>query len=129
VVRRGDSFRDPLEQVTGLAVEHPAHGIQGAETNRLGATVLQDRHVRRREPDTLGEFPDAHLAFGQLDVDAHHDGHQITASLSVRSVVACCSARITTVNSPSTVTPTDIKKSRRGSPGSSALNEEKTTLS
>jgi hypothetical protein len=122
VVGGGGSFRDPLEQVTGLAVEHPAHGIQGAETNSLGTTVLEHRHVRRREPDTLGEFPDAHLAFGQLDVDAHHDGHQITASMSVRSVVACCSsARITTINSPSTVTATDIKNSRSGSPGSSAL--------
>ena len=57
MVPRGSSFRNPLEQVTGLAVEHPAHGIQGAETNSLGATVLQYRHVRRREPDTLGEFP------------------------------------------------------------------------
>jgi hypothetical protein len=41
VVRRDGSFRDPLEQVTGLAVQHPAHGIQGAETNSLGTTVLQ----------------------------------------------------------------------------------------
>ena len=64
----------------------------------------------RREPDTLGELPDAHLALGQLDVDAHHDGHQMTASMSVRSVVACRSrARITTINSPSTVTPTTSK--------------------
>ena len=60
------------------------------------------------------ENPDAHLAFGQLDVDAHHDGNQITASMSVRSVVTCrSSARITTINSPSTVTPTVIKNSRR----------------
>jgi hypothetical protein len=57
VVRGGGSFRDPLEQVTGLAVEHPAHGIQSAETNSLGATVLQHCHVCRREPDTLGELP------------------------------------------------------------------------
>ena len=27
VVGGGGSFRDPLEQVAGLAVEHPAHGI------------------------------------------------------------------------------------------------------
>ena len=33
VVRRGGSFLDPLQQVTGLAVEHPAHSLQGAETN------------------------------------------------------------------------------------------------
>jgi hypothetical protein len=39
VVRRGGSFRDPLEQVTGLALQHPAHGIQSAETNRLGALL------------------------------------------------------------------------------------------
>jgi hypothetical protein len=56
MVGRGGSFVDPLEQVTGLAVEHPTHGLQGAETNRLGLTVLQHRHVGRREPDTLGEF-------------------------------------------------------------------------
>jgi hypothetical protein len=31
VARRGGSFRDPLEQVTGLAVEHPAHGWQRIE--------------------------------------------------------------------------------------------------
>ena len=52
-VRRSASFREPLEQVTGLAVQYPAHCIQGAETNSLGTTVLQHRHVGRREPDTL----------------------------------------------------------------------------
>jgi hypothetical protein len=56
-VRRGGSFRDPLEQVTRLAVEHPAHGIQSAETNSLGATVLEHRYVRQREPDALGNSP------------------------------------------------------------------------
>src|SRR5215212_6560139 len=118
----GDSFLDPLEQVTRLAVEHPTHRLQCAEPNSLGATVLQHRDVRRREPDPLGEFTDAHLASGQLDVDAHHDGHQMTASMSVRSVVACrSSARITTINRPSTETPTTIKNIRSGSPGSSAL--------
>src|SRR5215218_9974284 len=118
----GGSFLDPLEQVTWLAVEHPTHGLQSAEPNSLRATVLQHRDIRRCQPDPLGEFTDAHLASGQLDVDAHHDGHQMIASLSVRSVVACrSSARITTINSPSTETPTTIKNSRSGSPGSSAL--------
>src|SRR5215217_5272456 len=119
---RAGSLLDPLEQITRLAIEHPAHGLQGAETNSLGATVLEHRHIRRCEPDPLGEFTDAHLVSGQLDVDAHHDGHQITASMSVRSVVACrSSARITTINRPSTETPTTIRNSRSGSPGSSAL--------
>jgi hypothetical protein len=53
VVRRGGSLRYPLEQVTGLAVEHPAHGLQSAETNSLGTTILQHCNVRRREPDPL----------------------------------------------------------------------------
>ena len=57
LVRRNGSFCDPLEQVTWLAVEHPAHGLQGAETNSLGATVLEHRYVRQREPDALGNSP------------------------------------------------------------------------
>ena len=61
----------PLEQVTGLAVEHPAHGFQGAEAHGLGPAVLQHRHVRGGEPDAIGELPHAHPALGQLDVDAH----------------------------------------------------------
>jgi hypothetical protein len=56
LVRRNGSFSDRLEQVTGLAVEHPAHGLQGAETNSLRTTVFQHRDVRRREPGTLREF-------------------------------------------------------------------------
>ena len=35
--------------------------------------------------------------------------------------------RITTINSPSTVTPVDIKNSRSGNPGSSALKESTPT--
>src|SRR5215207_5713331 len=120
--RAGSSLLDPLEQITRLAVEHPAHCLQGAETDSLGATVLEHRHIGRCEPDPFGEFTDAHLVSSQLDVDAHHDGHQITASMSVRKVVACrSSARITTITSPSTVTPITIKNSKSGSPGSSAL--------
>jgi hypothetical protein len=46
----------------------------------------------------------------------------MTASMSVRSVVACrSSARITAINSPSTVTTINIKNSNSGSPGSSEL--------
>jgi hypothetical protein len=56
--RLSGSFRDKFEQVSGLAVEYPAHCLQGAEANSLGTTVLQHRHVRRRQPDTLGEFPE-----------------------------------------------------------------------
>ena len=70
MVRRGGSFRDPFEQVPGLAVQHPAHSIQSAETNSLRTTVLQHRDVRRREPDTLGEFPDAADGDPQPDYDS-----------------------------------------------------------
>src|SRR5829696_4224561 len=122
----GGSFLDPLEQVTWLAFEHPAHGLQSAEPNSLRATVLQHRDIRRCQPDPLGEFADAHLAFGQLDVDAHHDGHQMTASMSVRSAVACRSnLRITIISSPSTETPTTMRNSMSGSPGSLALKPMK----
>ncbi len=115
-------FVDPLEQVTRLTAEYPAHGLQGAEANSPGTTVLQHGHVCRREPDTLGELPHTQLALGQFDVDPHHDGHQITASMSARSVVACrSSARITTISSPSTAPATNINSSAAGSPGSSQL--------
>jgi hypothetical protein len=36
------------------------------KTNSPGSAVFQHRYVRWREPDTLGEFTDAHLAFRQL---------------------------------------------------------------
>src|SRR3954447_10127781 len=120
-IRARTSCLDPFEQVARLAFEYPAHCFQRAEAHGLGATVLQYCHVRGRESDTFGEFTDAHLAFGQLDVDAHHDRHQMTASMSVRSVVSCRSnARITTIKSPSTATPININNSTIGSPGSSA---------
>jgi hypothetical protein len=121
--RAGVLVVDPLEQVARLAVENPAHGLQGGEADRLGAAVLEDRDVCRCEPDRLGELADTHLALGQLDVDADDDRHQITACMSVRSVVACRSrARMTTISSPSTVTPTTIRNSSSGTPGSDALN-------
>src|ERR1044072_2731806 len=117
---------DPLQQVARLAVQDPAHGFQRAEAHRLRAAVLQDRDVRRREADPLGELADAHLALGQLDVDAHHDRHQITASMSVRSVVALRSrARITTTTSPTTVTVATTRSINIGMPGSSALTPTK----
>ena len=74
--RRG--LVDVLEQVAGLALEHPAHRLEGAEPDRLGAAVLEHRDVGRRQTDQLGELPHPHLAPGQLDVDADDDRHQMT---------------------------------------------------
>jgi len=113
---------DPLQQISGLALEHSAHRFQRAESHGLGAPVLQHGHVGRGEPDSIGEFPDTHLSLGQLDVDTHHDRHQMTASMSVRRVVALRSrARITIIRSPRTVTPVSSRKSRSGNPGSVAF--------
>ena len=98
----------------GWHSQHPAHRLEGAEPHRLGPAVLEHGHVRRRQPDPLGELADAHLALGQLDVDAHDDRHQMTASRSVRSAVACrSSARMTTMSSPRTATPTSSRKSEQ----------------
>ena len=118
----GGLVLDVLEQVTRLALQHPTHGLQCAEPHRLRPAVLQHGDVRRRQTHALRELADTHLAPGQLDVDPHDDGHQMTASMSVRSDVACrSSARITIINNPTTVTPTTIRNSRSGSPGSVAL--------
>ena len=57
VVRRGGSLGDPLEQVAGLALQHPAHRLEGGEPDRLGAAVLQHRDVAGGEPDALREVP------------------------------------------------------------------------
>src|SRR5215207_5719967 len=79
---------DPFEKVTGLALEHPTHGLEGAEAYGFGASVLQHRDIRWCETDKLRELADAQLPFRELNIDADDDRHQMTASISVRSVVA-----------------------------------------
>lgn len=96
----GVPVRHPLQEVARLTLEDLTHGLQGREANRLGAPVLQDRHVRRRDTDTFGELPDGHLPLRQLKVDPDDDRHQITISMSVRRVIAWVrSARIVQVSS------------------------------
>ncbi len=115
-----------LQQVAGLAFENSAHRLQRAEADGLRTTVLQHGHVGRCQPHTLGELTHAHLAFGQLDVEPHDDGHQITASMSVRNTVALRNrARMTTMSSPRTVTAVSRSNSSIGAPGSSAWDTTK----
>src|SRR5699024_3476368 len=109
----------PLEQVAGLAVQDPAHCVQSIEADRLGPAVLQHRYVGRSDPDPLRELDHAHLALDQLHVDAHHDRHQITPSISVRRVVACRSrSRITTISNTSTAPISVMPISATGIPDS-----------
>ena len=55
------SVLDVFEEVAGLALQHPAHRLEGREPHRLGAPVLQHRDVGRGEADQLREVADAEL--------------------------------------------------------------------
>ena len=57
----------PAQQVARLALEHLAERGECREAHRLGAAVLEDRKVGRRDPDPIGQFADGHLAPGQRD--------------------------------------------------------------
>lgn len=90
----------PLEKVTRLAAQHVAHGLESAEADRLGTTVLQHCNIGWCDPDSLGELTHRHLSLGQLDVYPDDDWHQMTASISLRNIVACTSrVRITNMRS------------------------------
>src|SRR5918996_1894718 len=82
---------DPFEEVARLAAERATHRVERAEPDGLGPPVLEDSDVGRGEPDLVGELADAHLPLGQLDLDVHHDRHQMTSSSSVCSSLASAS--------------------------------------
>ena len=91
---------DPLEEVAGLAVEHAAHGFEGAEAHGLGSPVLQHGDVGRGEPDRSANSPTLILRlatrrrYGPRSASDHrfHVGPQRGGLRS--------SARITTISSP-----------------------------
>ena len=72
-------------------------------------------------PTRLGELADAEFAAGQFDVDPDDDRHQITASMSVRRVVARCRRALSTsISRAMTVMTTSTSMRSIGRPGSSA---------
>ena len=60
--RRDVVLRDPLQQVTRLALEDPAHRFQRAEADGLGPAVLQHGHVGRGEAHAFGDLGERHPA-------------------------------------------------------------------
>src|SRR5580700_2192794 len=62
------------EQVTGLAVQRLAEPGQGAEPDRPGVTVFQDRQVDHADADPFGELRQGHVPVGEELVEVGDDG-------------------------------------------------------
>jgi len=65
----------PPQDVAGLALEGSTDRVEGAESDGLGPTVLQDRDIRRRNLDRFDEISDRHLPFGELNVNVDDNRH------------------------------------------------------
>lgn len=65
----------PFEDVSGLAVECLADGVQRGEADGFGTSVLQNGHVGGSDANLFGELADANLAFGHHDVEIDANRH------------------------------------------------------
>src|SRR5690606_23205702 len=111
--------RHVLEDVARLALEHAADRLERREADGLGSPVLEHRDVRDGDAHGLGELGHGHLAPRELDVEVHHDRHQMTSLRSSSSCVARTSrARMTAMRSagasPHTIPPVRNKNTAGG---------------
>jgi hypothetical protein len=74
-----------FEKFAGLAIQGFADGFQRGEPHASDMARFQQRQVRLRDTDGLGQFVRAHLAFGHHHIETDDDGHQMN---SLRSASA-----------------------------------------
>src|SRR5690606_25020834 len=91
--RLAASFSRPvLQQLAGLALQHPADRLQGREAHALDVALLEQREVGLADADRVSQLLRLHLAPRQHHVEVNHDRHQ--TMLLASSAVAAAS-RIT----------------------------------
>ncbi len=112
-VPSGGRVGGPPEDVARLAIEHPAHRVQGGEADGSGPSVFEHRDVRRGDADGPGEVAHGHLASGEHDVELDDEGHQMTQSSSARSAVAASSSPRMTIMSSTNASVRAMQTTRR----------------
>lgn len=63
------------QQVSGLAVEGLAQGLQRGEADGFGMAVFQDGEIGEGQVDPAGQFVQAHFPAGHHDIEIDDDRH------------------------------------------------------
>ena len=70
-------FRAVLQQITGLAIQRFAQGIQRAEPHRLGFSGFQNGQVLLADTDHAGQLVGFHISSRQHDVEIYLNRHEV----------------------------------------------------
>src|SRR6056297_1358925 len=72
---------DVFEKIARLAIQRPADGFEGAETDRPDLAGLEQRQVGHRNAHPLRQFRQRHFLPGQLDIEIDADAHFVSPAL------------------------------------------------
>ena len=73
---------DVFQNVTGLAVQSGADGLQGGEAHRLGLVVFQNGQVGKGDVHFFGQLTEGHLPLRHHHIQIDYD-HTITSNRQV----------------------------------------------